>query len=215
MTMAKAKQPGTVTSIDSRRKTNNTAKTAKAVETIREGKAPAAAPAPKAKTSKKGRHVAIGRRTVAVNNMNFSPEAAGDKLVERVDLSLEVLLERDDIEDVVLTRGNPLQVLWDKNGEPQLRELDRWLTLDLKVVGVAQLGLVKEDDEIEFEAAVLKKVRIEPMLGFKATMTCQVRVDPTDHLEELAQMVIDRKATFSFTGAGVQEKADGQGKLDV
>lgn len=211
--MAKAKEPGTVTSIDSRRKTNNTAKTAKAVENIREGKTPEGKPKPAPK--KKGRSLAIGRRTVSVSNMNFSPEAAGDKLVERVDLSLEILLERDDIEDVVLTRGNPLQVLWDKNGEPQLRELDRWLTLDLKVQGACHLGLAKEDDEIEFDPAVLKKVRIEPMLGFKATMTCQVRVDPTDHLEELAQMVIDRKATFSFQGVGVQEKEDTQGKLNV
>jgi hypothetical protein len=216
--MAKAKTPGTVTSIDSRRKTNNTAKTAKAVEAIREGKAPppaAAKQAPKPKAGKKGRAVALSRRTVNVTNMNFSPEAAGDKLVERADLSLEVLLEEDDIEDVVHTRGNPLQVLWDKAGEPQLRELGK-LALDLKVVGDCKLGLVNGDDEpMEFEKAVLKKVTIEPMIGFKATMYCQVRVDPTGHLEDLAALVIDRKCTFAFKGAGAPEKEDTQGKLDV
>lgn len=215
--MAKAKTPGTVTSIDSRRKTNNTAKTAKAVEAIREGKVPPAAAkqAPKPKAGKKGRAVALSRRTVNVTNMNFSPEAAGDKLVERADLSLEVLLEEDDIEDVVHTRGNPLQVLWDKAGEPQLRELGK-LALDLKVVGDCKLGLVNGDDEpMEFEKAVLKKVTIEPMIGFKATMYCQVRVDPTGHLEDLAALVIDRKCTFAFKGAGAPEKEDTQGKLDV
>lgn len=209
--MAKSKEPGTVTSIDSRRKTNNTAKVAKQVEAIREGKTP---PAPKAKASKKGRAVALSRRTVNVTNLNFSPEAAGDKLVERADLSLEVLLEQDDIEDIVSTRGNPLQVLWDKAGEPQLRELGK-LALDLKVVGDCKLGLVNGDEPMEFEKAVLKKVTVEPMIGFKATMYCQVRVDPTGHLEDLAALVIDRKCTFAFKGAGAAEQDDGQGKLNV
>lgn len=217
--MAK-KQPGTVSDLGAARAKKKAGKPAplppEGIVHAPTNKPAAAAPKAKAAPkSKKGRAVAISRRTVNVTNMNFSPEKAGDKLVERADLSLELLLEEDDIEDVVFTRDNPLKVLWNKDGEPQLRELDTSLGLDLKVEGLCKLGLVNGDEDMEFEGAVLKKVRIEPMLGFKATMTCQVRVDPTDKLDELAALVIDRKCTFAFRGAGVPEKDDGQGKLNV
>lgn len=163
------------------------------------------------------RVLVLGLRTVLITNLNFSPEIAGDKLVERADLSLEVLLEKDDIPGIVLVRGNPLQVLWDKNGEPQLRELGK-LALDLKIDGTARFGLASGDEEdmMSFEGAVLKKVAIEPMLGFKATMRCQVRVNPAMHLEELASLVIERKGAFSFEGHGTQaSEPDPQEKLAV
>lgn len=167
------------------------------------------------KPSKPKRAVSLGLRTVLVTNLNFSPELAGDKLVERVDLSLEVLLEKEDVPGIVLTRGNPLQVLWDKNGEPQLRELGK-LSLDLLIEGKARFGAAAadSDDMLEFEPAILKKCSIEPMLAFKATMRCQVRVDPKGYLEDLAELVIDKKCAFSFTGQGATE-SDGEPQGDL
>lgn len=204
-----------VTPINSRRKTNATAKVSKQVENIREGKTPEGKPKPAPK--KKGRTVALGLRTVKVNNFNFAPEKAGDKLVERADLSLEILLEEKDIDDVVSCRRNPLETLWDKNGEPNLRELEGGLPLDLRVEGKATFNLLNrdKDEALEFEGAVLKKVRIEPMIGFKATLRCQVRVDPTGNMEELAALRIAEKCSFSFRGTGASEDPETQGQLNV
>jgi hypothetical protein len=200
-----SKNDDKVTTLDSRRKTNNTAKTAKAVEAIRAGKG-----------KKKPREVSLGLRTAKVKNLNFSPEKAGDKLVERADLSLEFLIEEADVPAVVFTRGNPLQVLWDGKGEPQLREVPI-LALDLRVVGEATFNMENRDDDdaMTFEDAVMKKATFEPMLGRKGVLRCQVRVDPTDSLEELAALVIEGKCKFSFVGAGAAEDEDDQGKLNV
>lgn len=172
-------------------------------------------PARKAPRSKKARAVVLARREVKVHNLNFSPELSGDKLVERADLTLEFLAEEDDISELLNTRGNPLQVLWDKNGEPQLRELDGPLALDLKILGECQLESVNGDIVRMFERATLKKVKLLPMLGFKASVTCQIRVDPTDNLEWLAELVIARKCVMDFAGEGAAEKDTGQGKLNV
>lgn len=207
------KPPGTVTAIDSRRRTNNKAKTARAVEKIREGKPSRA---------KKERLVELDLRTAKVKNLNFSPEKAGDKLVERADLSLEFLIEEADVPAVIHTRGNPLQVLWDGKGEPQLREVPI-LALDLRAVGTATFNMENRDEEdgMEFEDAVLKKATFEPMLGRKGTLRCQVRVDPTDRMDELAALVIEGKCAFSFSGSGANEGGDategkdGQAKLNV
>lgn len=172
--------------------------------------------APSQPPPKKGREIRIKRRTVNVTNMNFSPEKAGDKKVERVDMSLEVLLEEADIPEFVHTRDNPLKVLWDKNGDPNLLELDKTIQLDLKVEGVAKFGLVNgTDQDMRFKRAILKKASIEPRAPFKAILKCQVRVDPAGFLEQLGALVIDGRAAFSFAGAGIPESDDGQGELRV
>lgn len=149
-----------------------------------------------------------------VTNLNFKPEKHGDELKERADMSLEVLLEADDIDDIVDTRGNPLQALWSKTGEPNLRELDT-LALAIKAEGTCSLGSVHGDTLHEFEGAVLKKVVVEPMMGHKATMRCQVRVDPTGRLEDLADLVIAEQALFAFSGGQMPPEASKQNSLEV
>lgn len=168
------------------------------------------------KSKGKAREVVLPLRTAKVRNMNFAPEKAGDKLVERADMSLEFLIEERDVPAVIHTRGNPLQVLWDGKGEPQLREVPV-LSLDLRVVGEATFNMENrdEDDAMTFEDAVLKKATFEPMLGRKGTLRCQVRVDPTDKMDELAALVIEGKCAFSFAGSGAAEDEDEQGKLNV
>lgn len=165
-------------------------------------------------TNKK-RTLNLSKRTANCTNLNFSPEKAGKELVERVDMSMSFLVEDLDIDELVNTKGNPLQVLWHKDGGPQLRELSK-LELGLKVEGAAEFG-INEENMIEFKAATLKKVSVMPLFDRKLEVKCQVRVDPTGHLEALGEMRINESCMFGFSGIGVAtgDKKDDQGKLDV
>jgi len=163
----------------------------------------------------KKRSIHLPRRQVRMTNLNFQPEKAGDALVERADLSFEVLLDETDIGQILLTRGNPLRVLWDKDGEPVLRELDKPIALDLKLEGTLTLQEIGGVSALVFPTAVLKKCALEPMIARKATLTCQVRVDPTGMLEELGQMRIREDCSLEFDGSGESEKDDSQGQMPV
>lgn len=164
----------------------------------------------------------LTHRSVKVSNLNFRPEWQGEELVERVDLSIEMLLLGDDLgaESLIRTRlGTASTALFDEDGEPILRDCSR-IPLDLKMTGTLELATANGDNGAEFEAALLKKVVLQPMLGRQATMRCQVRVDPHDQLEFLAQLVIEREATFRFVGLAeareaAKEEDNGQQKMAV
>lgn len=168
--------------------------------------------------------VNITLRTAKVTNLNFQPERAGDDLLERVDLSLEFLLQRDEIEELLSTVSNPLKVLWHSSGNPQLRDAD-WIPLTCKASGKAQLGSEADgtDAVLYFQPSTLKKIKVRPVLGFNLEVTCQVRVDPTGHLEELGDIRIAEESAFAFLGeaepAPTKERGvkadDDQEEMDV
>lgn len=166
-------------------------------------------------TGKRDRKIELSARTAKVTNLNFQPEKFGDELVERVDMTIAFLVEDMEIDELVNAKGNPLQLLWDRDGGVQFRELSKF-EVNLKAEGLAEFG-ISDEHMIEFTTAVLKKVSVEPLHGRKAEISCQVRVDPTGHLEDLGQMRIDQQCVFAFSGKGVAtgDKKDDQGKLDV
>lgn len=163
----------------------------------------------------KKRAINLARRQVKMTNLNFQPEKAGDDLVERADLSFEVLLDETDIGQVLSTRGNPLKILWDKDGEPALNDLGAAIALDLKVDGTLTLQAVGGISELAFTGAILKKLKLEPIIGRKAKLYCQVRVDPTGVLEELGQMRIREECAFAYAGSGAAEKDTSQQQMNV
>ena len=166
-------------------------------------------------TAKTNRTIELAARTAQVTNLNFSPEKSGDNLVERVDMSIGFLTEGLDIDEIVNAKGNPLQLLWHKDGGVQFRELDKF-EIKLTAEGLAQFG---ETDEtmVEFPGAKLKKVAVTPMHDRKLGVTCQVRIDPAGHLEELGQMRINKECVFAFSGKGIAsgKKKDDQQTLEV
>jgi len=148
-----------------------------------------------------------------VSNLNLTTEKHGkDNKAPRCDISFTCLLEELDHGELVQCKGNVLKVLWHTDGTPQLKELKK-LTLDVKAKGTAKLGL-DEDNLAEFDEAVLKSVSVAPLLKTRAELSAQIRVDPTDHLDMLEDLLVSGKGVFSFSGEGVQ-KDDTQGDLDV
>ena len=155
------------------------------------------------------------KRTATVTNLNFQPEKAGDELVERVDLSLEMLLEPGEINSLVRTRWqDATKVLFDDKGEPQFADVDSF-RVDTKAEGTVMLAMVGADDEIEFDPSVLKKISVEPIIGRKANMRCQIRIDPAGHLEALGHMRIEQRCQFMFTGKRNQTQSKNQNELNV
>ena len=180
-------------------------------------------PTTKSTGKKKGPSIALAKRQVRVTNLNFSPERNGEEKVARVDLSIEVLLEPEDIAQFLITDREPNLVdkgviasIWD-NGVPMFSGMTSMVLLT-KVVGFSRLGLVtaKAKDMVEFENTVLKKCRLELMLNEKAKLIAQIRVEPTGRLELLENLVIREEAQFSFNG-DVQnpDGNDAQGQLLV
>lgn len=154
-------------------------------------------------------------RTAKCTNLNFSPEKAGDELVERVDLSLEFLAEADDLNQLVrLADGDASEVLFDGAGNPQLLDLGL-LRLEVKAEGTASINAKSARALKTFGDAVLKKISIEPMMGRKAAVKCQVRIDPTGNLEQLGKIRIDEACQFAFSGEGAPTDDAGQQGLEV
>ena len=162
------------------------------------------------------RKISIGKRQVQVKNLNFSPEKNGEELVERADLSVRILLEEADLDEILQSNTDPASsLLFDAEGNPALPEC-MVLPIDLQASGALVLGSIKENVSLKFRSARLKRCTVRLMFGPKAELACQFRVDPSGALEALAQLVIAKAATLTFTGeAELPDDDDGQGELEV
>ena len=165
-------------------------------------------------TQKTKRSIELKLRPATVTNLNFSPEKAGDELVERVDLSITFRVQDKDIDEVIKTKDSPLNVLWQPSGTLMFRELNM-ITLDFEAEGLLEIGLV-DDALIEFENAKIRKFKVFPHIDRQVEIKCQVRIDPTGFLEDLGQIRIQQGCVFSFSGYGIEKgKNKNQGELKV
>ncbi len=164
--------------------------------------------------AKPKRSLDLKLRPATVTNLNFSPEKAGEELVERVDLSLTFRVLDMDVDEIVNTKSNPLKLLWANDGTLQFRELDM-ITLDFEAEGTLEIGLTDET-VLVFENAKIRKFKVFPHIDRQAEIKCQVRIDPTGALEELGQIRIHQDCVLSFSGYGVQKgKNKDQAELEV
>lgn len=165
-------------------------------------------------TAKAKRSVDLKRRPATFTNLNFSPEKAGDDLVERADLSLKFTVTDMDVDEIVNTKGNPLKLLWHTDGGLMFRELEH-LPINLQAEGTLEIG-IDDENMITFEVAKLKKIKFTPFVDRQGEVTCQVRVDPTGNLEQLGQIRITEACVIAFTGHGVEKgKNKDQTELEV
>lgn len=161
-------------------------------------------------TEKSRRTIDLLPRSAKITNLNFSPEKAGTELVERVDLSLKFVVIDKEIEQVINAKGDPLQLLWAKDGTVMLREI-KTLPIGLIAEGTFRIG-IDEENLYVFDDAVLKKLKVTPHMNRQAEVTCQVRVDPGDYLADLGHIRVTENCVFSFMGRGKDEP---QGELEV
>ena len=165
-------------------------------------------------TQKSKRSIDLKLRQATVTDLNFSPEKAGKELVERVDLSITFRVLDMDIDEVINTKSNPLNLLWAKDGTLQFRELDL-ITLDFEAEGTLVIGLTDET-VLEFENAKIRKFKVFPHIDRQAEIKCQVRIDPTGRMESLGQIRIHQDCVFGFSGYGVEKgKNKDQKELEV
>jgi len=160
------------------------------------------------------RQIDLKVRSARVTNVNFTPEKAGKTKVERCDVSLRFLLEELDVDAVINTKSNVLQLLWDGEGLPQLKDLDS-IELTTTAVGECTLGDGAGEEKISFDSATLKKINLKPIINREAEMTCQVRVNPKGMCEYLVGLSVEDGCLFSFAGRTENPKKGKQGKLDV
>lgn len=131
-------------------------------------------------------------------------------------MSLTFLVSDVDIPDILDCKNNPLQALWHSDKTPALRELQGAIKLSTQAQGTLKLGLTDEL-AVAFDDAILKSVSIKPLMKLEAEIKCQVRVDPSDRLELLEDLLVATEGVFAFEGEGIKnEKKDAnQGDLDV
>lgn len=187
---------------------------AAAAEKAQKVKAPAK---PKPKPKADGRDLVISKRQVKVTNLNHSPEKAGKVLVEKVDVSLAMELSSADLDMVIETRRGelPSEELFDEEGNPAYPAMTSF-PLELQAEGTAALMTTGAKAGNTFKNAVLKKAHVELIFGFKGLLTCQLRVTPGGHLDELGKLRIEEQALFSFTGQAVaDEESDEQESLPL
>lgn len=158
------------------------------------------------------REISVGKRQVQVTNLNHSPEKAGKQLVEKVDLSLHMILEQGDLDLWIESRRAlaPSVELFDAEGNPAYPAMVH-LPLEMQVEGSCILGPTggSAKDMIKFKNALLKKPHLELMFGFKAKLSCQLRISPGGHLDQLGKLRIEGNALFSFSGESSRDEDSG------
>ena len=155
--------------------------------------------------AKKFDGIKLKRREAKCTNLNYQPERAGDDLVPRVDLSLEFLLEPDEIDGLVQARGNVLQALWDKDGDPMFLHLHDF-ELDLVAEGQLLISHTASNEALDFDAAKLKKIHVTPHLDRRALISCQIRIDPGTHLDELGDIRLHERCSIEYQGKPIKQK---------
>lgn len=163
-------------------------------------------------TAKSKRTVSLKLRQATISNLNLKPEKHGDDLQPRVDISLKFVIKDKEIDELVSAKGNPLQLLWHKDKTVMFREIKSF-DIDFEAMGTLIIG-VTDEFTVEFETAKLKKIVITPFIELQAEIKCQVRVDPTGHLEALEEMLIQQDCVFSFSGTEA-EKDNTQQNMEV
>lgn len=165
----------------------------------------------------------LAAREVNVTNLNFSPERHGEEKVARVDLSLEVILEPDDVAQFLITDrvpdmldGAAIHQIWDDQGIPRLTGAGKIHSGAISE-GFCRLSRVGSKKLIEFENAVLSKVTLELMTAWKCRMWVKVRLDPTGQLDLLETLTLKGVGVFAFSGVTPTKKEgdDGQQQLAV
>lgn len=163
-------------------------------------------------TAKKIRKLSLDLRQGSVTNLNLVTEKHGDELVSRCDISLGFTVKDMEVDELISAKGNPLQLLWHTDKSVMFRDVDS-IPVGFKAEGTLQVG-VSDEHLVGFDNALLKKIVVTPFQGLQAGVKCQVRVDPTGHLEALDEMLITGDVVCSFSGEEAI-KEDSQQGLDV
>jgi hypothetical protein len=172
-----------------------------------------------------GREIKLNVRPALATNVNLKPERSGKDWLERADLSVEFILHRAELAQLLHAPGGNTELLWNDEGEPLLPELAAPLHLSIVVIGTAKIGY-HNGSAIEFGTARLKKISLEPIAEWKCTVRAQVRVDPEKHVDLLSRIgQVERKCKLGFSGAVLVHAEPGdedapaedqtQGKLQV
>ena len=123
-------------------------------------------------------------------------------------------MRKNKSNQVSTTKSDAVHVQWYEDGTQQLRERDL-ITLDFEAEGTLEIGLTDES-LLAFENAKIKKFKVYPYIDRQAEIKCQVRIDPTGCLEQLAAIRIHEDCVFSFSGYGIEKgKNKNQGQLEV
>lgn len=161
---------------------------------------------------KSKRKINLELRQAKISNLNLKPEKHGQDLQPRIDISVGFVVKDMEIDELISCKGNPLKLLWHKDKTVMFREIKSF-DVDFEAVGTLTIG-VTDEHTVEFENAKLKKIEITPFIELQAGVKCQIRVDPTGHLEALDEMLIQQDCLVAFSGAEA-DKQDSQKKLDV
>lgn len=148
----------------------------------------------------------IKRRQATVTNYNFSPVRAGDERKARAYLSLKILLEPDEIAQVVRTTdGDPVKLLWDKEGAFRLRDIEV-LELRIELDGKAELGIVGERKMHRFDTATMSKLKARAHIDGRILLLGQLGLDPSGYSDDLETMTVREVCRFDFVGHVRQEQ---------
>ncbi len=158
----------------------------------------------------KNRVVNLARRPATLSNLNLSPEKSGDDLVDRVDLSLKFNVKDNDIDQLIASARPLKDVFWDGEGDLIMDNIGPIIS-GIETEGTVEIG-TSVSNMLTFEGAKLKKLKVQVFIEHQAEAKCQIRIDPTGHHEELAEMRLAQDVVITYQGKG---KDDSQGELTV
>ena len=150
----------------------------------------------------------MSARPVEVKYFNTRTEGRGDEdPTLKGDVKIVATGDLDDLDNWLIgDRTKASKVLYSDGGSRLLLGLGV-IPIDRKLEDLIVAVTTIEDQSYQFRGVTINGLKIELQDASRIELTCSLQVDPTLHMEDIGNLLIDGRATLEITA--------GQAEMDV
>ena len=147
----------------------------------------------------------MSARPVEIKHFNTRTEGRGDdEQALAGDLKIKAVGNLDDLNNWLLgDRCKPSDALYRKGGGRRILGLGV-LKIERKLEDLIVDVTTIEDKAYQFKGVTINGLQIELQDDSRIDLTCSLQVDPTSHMEDIGNLLIDGRAEFEIS-AGQEE----------
>ena len=145
-----------------------------------------------------GRAIVLKSRQATFRDYKTKTEAKGQDRSPYAEVDVELTIADVDRDQILLTDGGAA-LLWNKDQQPILAELEGWLTLTWQAQGLVTLGPIR-GEQTKFADAIVHAVKVKLELGGSMQMRATLRVDSDGEAELLQRLKCAGLCKLSFKG---------------
>ena len=150
----------------------------------------------------------MSARPVEIKHFNTRTEGRGDdEQALAGDLKIKAVGSLEDLDNWLLgDRCKASYVFYSKGGDRRILGLGV-LKIERKLEDLIVSVTTIEDKQYEFKGVTINGLQIELQDDSRIDLICSLQLDPTSHMEDIGNLLLDGRAEFEITA--------GQTEMDV